>query len=39
MGVGGWVGGWGSALIESGGGGEDREFLKGRPGKEKTIEM
>jgi hypothetical protein len=34
------VGGWGSTLIEAGGGGGgDRAFLKGRPGKGITFEM
>jgi hypothetical protein len=33
------VGGWGSTLIEEGGGEWDRGFLKRRPGKGKTFEM
>jgi hypothetical protein len=33
------VGGWGSTLIEAGGGGWDRVFPKGRPGNGKKIEM
>jgi hypothetical protein len=33
-----WVGG-GSTLIEAGGGGWDKGFLKERPGKRKTFEM
>ena len=34
-----WVGGWGSTFIEAGGGGWDRGFQKGRPGKGKTFKM
>jgi hypothetical protein len=34
----GWVSRW-SILIEARGGGWNREFLKGRPGKGKTFEM
>jgi hypothetical protein len=33
------VGGWLSTLIEAGGGGCDRGFPKGRPGKGETFEM
>jgi hypothetical protein len=35
----GWVSRWGSNLIDAGGGGWDRGFPKGRPGKGKTLEM
>jgi hypothetical protein len=34
-----WVDGWGSTLIEAGGGGRGREFLKGGHGKGETFEM
>jgi hypothetical protein len=33
------VGGWGSTLIEAGGGGRDRGFPERRPGKRITCEM
>jgi hypothetical protein len=33
------VGGWGSTLIEAGGGGWDRGFAERKPGKGITFEM
>jgi hypothetical protein len=33
------VGGWGSTLIEAGGGGMEWGLLKGRPGKGTMFEM
>jgi hypothetical protein len=33
------MGGWGSTLIEAGGGGWDRGVPEGRPGKEITFEI
>jgi hypothetical protein len=35
----GWVGGWGSTLIEGGEGGWDRRVPEGRSGKEIMFEM
>jgi hypothetical protein len=34
-----WEGRWGNTLLEAGGGGVDRWFLEGEPGKEITFEM
>jgi hypothetical protein len=34
-----WVGRWESILIEAGGGGWNRGFLEGKPGKWITFEM
>jgi hypothetical protein len=33
------VGGWGTTLIEAGGGGVDREFVEGKLGRGITFEM
>jgi hypothetical protein len=33
------VGRWESILIEAGGGGEDRRFLEGKPGRGISLEM